>query len=612
MDIHNKNGNRNWIIPLLIFLCSFFLILGLTAPGLQINDEWITVNQLHQLIQGHQVLTTEGKYGTALGENLGYFEARHNILGYSLFIPILSYLPEHFIIVTGDLFRLWIILFWILIPIVISLLFQLYYSKKSKTLLIPPYFIGILASGFLLIVNILWYQPFPSQFDTAPIESAAVVLMENGIFALFCTALFCIGHLIYYNNKKALWFTIAMICCSSYAFWATNAKDHMLTAFVLCCVIFTFFNFIRTDSWKNAALSFGFCGLLLWIRPEIGFGVTILITGQYLYIHIKQRRLFKLPPKQIICLLLIPMFFLVGAIPFFTNNYILTKNPFYPPYLEYESGLTSKTTQEITNIDLNDTLPSDYASAYQNQNRSLNYVQLLTKYFTPTSTDFFKDLWRICFFPPNGSLGLIIVSPFIIIGLISIFMLLITRTHIECTDRQAIILCCLISVSIFFAYIRNLPSQPISDGIGPDMRYYSPLYLPMGMIALISMKYWNHNPVSSTMWVKTLLILLIGAPLLIIGLLLLQPWGGGIYAFNYFFSLINIGLLILLLFQMLLMKAKIWFTPALEYNIIGMLLISFTWQIMLIFLYSIAKFDGYTFWIPLTEHLFTQFIIPVG
>ena len=52
------------IIPVLIFLFALFFTMMFSNPALFLNDEWITVNQLHQLGEGHQVVVNEGKYGT--------------------------------------------------------------------------------------------------------------------------------------------------------------------------------------------------------------------------------------------------------------------------------------------------------------------------------------------------------------------------------------------------------------------------------------------------------------------------------------------------------------------------------------------------------------------
>jgi len=52
------------LIPVLIFLFALFFTMMFSNPALFLNDEWITVNQLHQLGEGHQVVVNEGKYGT--------------------------------------------------------------------------------------------------------------------------------------------------------------------------------------------------------------------------------------------------------------------------------------------------------------------------------------------------------------------------------------------------------------------------------------------------------------------------------------------------------------------------------------------------------------------
>jgi hypothetical protein len=36
--------------------------------------------------------------------------------------------------------------------------------------------------------------------------------------------------------------------------------------------------------------------------------------------------------------------------------------------------------------------------------------------------------------------------------------------------------------AILFAYVRSWPGLSVSEGIGPDMRYLSPLYLPAGYL----------------------------------------------------------------------------------------------------------------------------------
>ena len=77
---------------------AFLISFSLSAPGLSTNDESITVNQLHQLFQGSDILINEGKFGTtSTGEISAYYDARRNYLAYSLFLPVIS-LPALFVI----------------------------------------------------------------------------------------------------------------------------------------------------------------------------------------------------------------------------------------------------------------------------------------------------------------------------------------------------------------------------------------------------------------------------------------------------------------------------------------------------------------------------------
>lgn len=94
------------ILAGLAFLISF----SLSAPSLSMNDESITVNQLHQLFLGSDTLINQGKYGTMVtGETSAYYQARNNYLAYSLFLPIISLPAMNVIYFTDDWFRLFFI-----------------------------------------------------------------------------------------------------------------------------------------------------------------------------------------------------------------------------------------------------------------------------------------------------------------------------------------------------------------------------------------------------------------------------------------------------------------------------------------------------------------------
>ena len=137
----NRSGNESPVaaffrahaISAILFLLAFFLIITITNPGLYINDEWITANQLHQLDIGHQVTFSEGKYGVLEnGTSTAYFASRQNVLMYSLALPLAALPVVRIFSLMGDNFRLLIILAWSLCLVLIALLLDTYYPAYAK------------------------------------------------------------------------------------------------------------------------------------------------------------------------------------------------------------------------------------------------------------------------------------------------------------------------------------------------------------------------------------------------------------------------------------------------------------------------------------------------
>jgi hypothetical protein len=191
-------------------------------------------------------------------------------------------------------------------------------------------------------------------------------------------------------------------------------------------------------------------------------------------------------------------------------------------------------------------------------------------------------------------------------------MILITRwSKVVEADKMILILCFLMVIAVILTYLNRFQGLNTSEGVGPDVRYFSPMYIPGGFIGLLSMKYWRVSPltISPGFCFGTLVI---GAPLVIIVLLFFQPFGGGISQFNAVLSIIS---LILSLFLCLLFagsERRGSLSTPLHLNYLLVLIVPLAWQIMLIFLYSIAKFDAYSYWIPLTGYFFAGFFTPVG
>ncbi len=91
-------------------------------------------------------------------------------------------------------------------------------------------------------------------------------------------------------------------------------------------------------------------------------------------------------------------------------------------------------------------------------------------------------------------------------------------------------------------------------------------------------------------------------------MMLIQPYGGQYAGYTMFFTQIIFILLAVIL--VLLAARKQFNVPNAWIAAILLLLVAvpFAWQLMMVFLYSVAKFNGYPLWIPLAETFFQNVI----
>lgn len=603
---------RVWIQVAIIFFSSLFLIMALTIPALQINDEWITANQLHQLVQGHQVLNSEGKYGTDFGGGSSqYFKARGNILGYSLLLPILAAGPMLLFLMLGEYFRLIVLFFWSLIPVFIALIIHVYLPEYSRVVKIPLLIPAMFGSFVLLSLNLLNYYPFPASFLIDPIESAALVCIANILFSILCVILYFIGLEIFHNSRQALFVAISLIACSSYIYWGTSGKDHILSLVLVALSLFFLCRYLNNNSRFFAGLGFFFLGLTAWVRPELGLSLFFTFVFFFFVVSLfsdlngwnLRDYVYRITPV---------LAFFAGLIPFFINNYLLTGNPLFSPLFKYYIPIVpSDTSTEIINSGIMNggIIPSTPISS------GFSIEPLFSLFFkqyslnTPSLVD---DLKGVLFFADNGSMPVAALTPLLFIGLVSVLVLILRRRQISDIDSRFFFLCVCAIFGIFIAYMRSMHGLHTSEGIAPDIRYLAPIYIPGGIIGLIGMKYWKYCPIDKGLWKKSIFFILCGTPLILIALLLIQPFGGGFFYFNYTLSLCSFGLLFLLIIQYLIMDISgRWNTWMVRGNLLLLLIVSITWQVMVVLLFSIAKFNGYSFWIPISEVIINSFIVPV-
>jgi len=598
---------------LALFLFSLFIIITISVPALHINDDWITLNQLHQLGIGHQVTINEGKYGTTTvtGQISSYFLARQNILGYSLFLPIISYPAWSLFSTFGDFFRLLILLIWISIPVSIFVICMKIYPELNLFYKRKFFYSIIILTFIVLFINLSLYYPFSGDIASAPLESAAIILTNSILFSLTVPMVFNSCRLLFPTSPYCFFSTFAIISCSSYIFWATDAKDHILTIFILSVILYQFIKYQKYQKDRNAFFGFIGIGFLTWARPELGFTLFFALLLYYL-VHVaffveNFQSNFKFYAKKI----LLPLSIILGLIPFFINNLVATGNPLYPIFLRYEMAtLAPSTSQDIVNSQ--PVIMENLSSVYGNMPINLNILTTIGKYFTIHYETIIVNLRDIFFFPENGSIGIFGICPLFLLGIVLLIWFFFKKQQLSYHHYQISFLCLMCIAAILFAYVRSWPGLSVSEGIGPDMRYLSPLYLPAGYLGMITIHYLKIIPDSLKRVFWGIIGTTILSFLIILAFLIFQPFGGGYFVFLDLFTLLSCLLAVIFIIIAILSRTLKINNSIPYFMLLGLCSIPLSCQIMLVFLYSISKFDGYSYWIPLMEAFFTLFFIPIS
>ncbi|WP_292385278.1 hypothetical protein [Methanoculleus sp. UBA430] len=595
------------LVPVLIFLFALFFIITFSNPALFLNDEWITVNQLHQFAEGHQIVVNEGKYGTFVNGTPGpYMQSHHNLLGYTMMLPVLSLPALWFFGLFGDQFRIAVVLLWSMLPVAMAVLVDAYRPEYARWrgirwtwLVIGGAFVGFLA-------NLLLYYPWPFTAPDAPVEAAAVVFTNHLLFAALAVMVYLTCRTVFEDTWFSLFGTIACISCSSYIFWAANAKDHMLVAAMLAAALLFLVRYIRYGNLRDAAFGFGFIGLLAWARPEVGFAVFVFAMLYFVGLQVS-RGLLRGPVTGTIKVLCIPLATLAGAVPLFINNICVTGNPLVPSFHVYQSGVWRGgsdgnfigSAEVIGDVVQAVPAPSDGVA---------RFLSMVTSQFSSSWSTLPGDIFGILFAPASGNMSLVAVSPLIIIALVLLPVLLWRRPErFTAVDRQIVVFLVVVGIAVWVAYLRSMHGLNTSDGIVPDIRYLTPFYLPVGLLGAYAVsRLSSADPKRQTLSLAA--VIAVSAPVLLVVMMLFQPYGGLYAGYTMFFTQITFALLgatlILIAAGERFGVPPRWVTAAL------LLLIAapFAWQLMMLFLYSVAKFNGYPLWIPLVETLFQHCI----
>ncbi len=511
---------KNYNVHILVFILAFLVAITVAHPAFLITDEWITANQLSQMNEGHQVLMNEGKYGSLEnGTPSLYFEVKQNYLAYSLVFPIASLPAEKLVYFLGDHFIIFLVYLWTFLLIALALTLNAFFPQYTRigkwqwtTGLILVAF-----AGFFL--NLFYYIPFPLTGKDSYPEMMAIVFTNIFLFACLAVMVYEILRMIFQQSTYALFGTIVCVSCSSYLLWTNFCKDHALVAFLFTAVLLMIIKFLCTENPWNLAGGFFLSGWLAWARPELGFFIFIVMCILALYFSFYNHEQAPQSSNRVL-LLLSPLFVIIGAIPFFINNYLYTKNPFLPGSVLWNTGTSSSSVTisslQMSSVTIADTIPLQ-------QNTSDTFGTLLHLLLAGTNiqpSTFFSNLYGIFFHPQSGSMGILPLVPVFLVA-IMILPVLLMREKIQFTRKEHLIIytLLLLSLGIFFAYLRSLSGMNTSMGIFPDVRYLSPIYLPLTIIGLIIVRKIpsiSDKPLELVAWMCAFWIVLIPASLILI------------------------------------------------------------------------------------------------
>jgi hypothetical protein len=592
----------------LVFLAALFIALTFAHPQFLVTDEWVTANQLAQMNEGHQVIINEGKYGVyENGTLVEYFTVKNNLLGYTLFLPILSFPALIAVNILGNQFPYAVLILWTLIPLLIGLVIKYFMNDPEVLGKWRVTSVLFIVSFILFFINLYYYIPFTVIGKYSYPEIEATVFTNIFCYAILAVFIYEMLIMIFNDIPYSLFGTAVCLSCSSYLIWSTCTKDHMLVALLFAALLFSVVCFYKKRDRWFFPVSCLLTGLIAWARPELALPAFIGTVAFYWFTY----RLIIAPKNQfgdILFMIVSPFFVLIGALPFFVNNYFITNNLFVPPWTIWDAGNAHGSVSTIG-------LPDPYMSG------SLSWVEKIIQLSVSESSihpdTILKDLYGVLFNPQNGSIGVFALTPLFIVSLFLILIIIFTEKHPFSKEEKFLLFSMgLFSFLVFASYIQRIYGMNTSPGITPDIRYLSPAYLSLNIVGLIILKKipdLSENP-------RNLIKMMLSVGLLLIPIILVfivhyypfserDPWSLLFIPLN---AATSIGIYILIAIFLIMHLSSVFFEK--QFGIWKSLIISailcipFVWQISATFLMRIwgSGLGGYSFWIPIVRVFYSS------
>jgi hypothetical protein len=209
-------------------------------------------------------------------------------------------------------------------------------------------------------------------------------------------------------------------------------------------------------------------------------------------------------------------------------------------------------------------------------------------------------------------MGVLPLAPLFLVALLLVpVIFLFKQMQFSPTEKQYAGLMLLFSAAVFFAYIRGISGMNSSQGVAPDIRYLSPVYVPLGIAGLIVIRKIEgiaKRPLDILKWMMAIWI--IGLPLSLIAIANFYPvpvtWSA---VFPLLDAVVSIEMYFFIaLFLICLIRNSFVKIPDTLLIILAAAVcaIPLIWQIDATFVVRqfASGLGGYSFWIPAVRAIF--------
>jgi hypothetical protein len=537
------------------------------------------------------------------------------MLVYSVALPLASMPAMKLIDLFGDNFRLALIVLWAILPFLIALILSLCYPERAKIGSIRITVLGAVIGFLLFAVNLLFYFPFVYSAPDAPVEVAAVVFTNHLFFALTVAMSYLIARQIFRSRWSALLVALTVAASSSYLFWGATAKDHSSTVAAFAVMLYFFVCYFRSPNFRDAACGFFLIGILAWIRPEVGFSALLCLGLFFIADHLLQIRQKQETLRSGLIHMSAILFTAIGSIPFFINNLIISGNPLVPVMELHDKILSGGTIVGIAPV----SPVASTSHVVMTSNPLLvggDFISTLGQYVFSISPNPLADLYGVLFFPKNDSMGFFFIVPIALLVVILSPLLVIKKIAWKNTfsrNKKIVVLLLVAAFSVFLAYIHLLNDMNTNPASTPDIRYLSPLYLPVILMCFILLEKTVLFIHPKVLVIRSFILGIILIPLITLALIILYPvWTASPSHYSVPFDFLILAEVILIAVLTVGYHLANRKADGISDLLLPILIVTvLTWQIIMIMIISpLIKFNGYPFfWIPGIDVLFHHFIM---